>query len=61
MPMIDKPFDCVRLMRQLRDQIDRDVQDMTEEQRREYIRRRAERYWAYLAEKDQHAGTAVSH
>lgn len=59
-PKPEKPFDCVRLMRELRDQIDRDVQEMTEEQQDEYIRRRAERFWARLTEKEQHAGLAVS-
>jgi FixJ family two-component response regulator len=57
----EKPFDSVRLMRELRDQIDRDVQNMTEEQRDEYIRRRAQRFWTQLAEKEQRAGVAVSH
>jgi hypothetical protein len=57
----EKPFDSVRLMRELRDQIDRDVQDMSEEQRDEYIRRRAERFWTQLAEKEQRTGVAASH
>lgn len=39
----EKTFDCVRLMRELRDQINRDVEALTPEQRVEYIRRRAER------------------
>ena len=60
MPITDKPFDCVRLMRQLRDQIDHDVQDMTEDQRREYIRRRAERFWAYLAKQERREPAAAS-
>ena len=61
MPKPEKPFDSVRLMRELRDQIDRDVQNMTEEQRDEYIRRRAERFWIQLSEKEQRTGVAVSH
>jgi hypothetical protein len=61
MPKPEKPFDSVRLMRELRDQIDRDVQDLTEEQRDEYIRRRAERFWTRLAEKEQGTGVAASH
>jgi hypothetical protein len=56
----EKPFDSVRLMRGLRDQIDRDVQSMTEEQRDEYIRRRAQRFWNQVEEKEQRAGVAVS-
>jgi hypothetical protein len=56
----EKSFDSVRLMRELRDQIDRDVQNMTEEQRDEYIRRRAERFWTRLAEKEQRTGVAAS-
>lgn len=39
----ETPIEAVRLMRELRDQIDRDVAGMTPEQRREYIRRSAER------------------
>jgi len=58
MPKPEKPFDCVRLMRELRDQIDRDVQDMTAEQRDEYIRRGAEQFWNRLAEKEQRGGVA---
>lgn len=45
----DKTFDCVRLMRELRDQINRDVETMTPEQRVEYIRGRAERVRKDLA------------
>jgi|GEM_PF-5141826 len=55
------PIDAVSLMRRLRGQIDRDVQNMTEEQRDEYIRDRAERFWTQLAEKEHRAGVAVSH
>ena len=54
-------IDAVGLMRELRDQIDRDVQNMTEEQRDEYIRLRAERLWTRLAEKEQRIGVAASH
>lgn len=61
MPKPEKPFDSVRLMRELRDQIDRDVQNLTEEQRGEYIRRGAERFWARLAEKEHRTGVAASH
>ena len=61
MPKPEKPFDSVRLMRELRDQIDRDVQSMTEERRDEYIRRRAERFWTRLAEKEQRTGATASH
>jgi hypothetical protein len=57
----EKPFDSVRLMRKLRDQIDRDVQNLTEEERGEYIRRRAERFWTELAEKERRTGVAASH
>ena len=57
----EKPFDCVRLMRELRDQIDRDVQNMTPEQRDEYIRRGAEQFWAQLAERQQRAGVTPSY
>ncbi|MFL5384954.1 MAG: hypothetical protein ACJ8GN_20740 [Longimicrobiaceae bacterium] len=53
-------IDAVALMRSLRDQIDRDVQNMAEEQRSEYIRRGAEQFWAQLAEKEQRAGVTVS-
>jgi hypothetical protein len=45
----DKAFDCVRLMRELRDEINREVEPMTSEQRIEYIRRRAERVRKDLA------------
>ncbi|HVG43612.1 MAG TPA: hypothetical protein VM890_02745 [Longimicrobium sp.] len=54
-------IDAVGLMRRLRDQIDRDVQNMTEEQRDAYIRRRAERFWTQVAEKEQGTGVAASH
>ena len=39
----DDPIKAVELMRSLRDGINRDVQDMTPEQRVEYIRLRATR------------------
>jgi hypothetical protein len=39
----EKAFDCVRLMRELRDEINREVEPMTPEQRLEYIRERASR------------------
>lgn len=48
--LAEKPFDCVRMMRELRDRIDRDVEHMTDEQRREYIRERADQFRALLAE-----------
>jgi hypothetical protein len=56
MSKTEKPFDAVALMRRLRDEIDRDVEHMTEEQRREYVHSRAERFWAQLAEKESRAG-----
>lgn len=43
MAKTDKPFDAVRLMRSLREEIDREVEHMSADQRRDYIRRRAER------------------
>jgi len=49
------------MMRELREQIDREVQNMTEEQRDEYIRRRAERFWTRPAEKEQRTWVAASH
>jgi hypothetical protein len=45
----EKAFDCVRLMRELRDGINREVEPMTPEQRVEYIRDRAERVRKDLA------------
>jgi len=45
----EKAFDCVRLMRELRDEINRDVEPMTPEQRLEYIRERANRVRKDLA------------
>lgn len=39
----EKTFDSVRLMRELRDEINRDVESMTSEQRVAYIRQRADR------------------
>lgn len=57
--MLDASFDCVRLMRELRDEIDRDVEHMTKEQRREYIRARAERFRAWAAERESERGPAV--
>ncbi len=40
--MTSKGFDCVRLMRELRDEINRDVEALTPEERIAYIRQRAE-------------------
>jgi hypothetical protein len=45
----EKTFDCVRLMRELRDEINRDIEALTPEQRVEYIRVRAERVRQDLA------------
>jgi hypothetical protein len=45
----EKSFDCVRLMRELRDEINREVEGMTPEQRVDYIRNRAERVRRDLA------------
>jgi hypothetical protein len=45
----EKAFDCVRLMRELRDEINRDVEPMTPEQRLEYIHERANRVRKDLA------------
>jgi hypothetical protein len=45
----EKAFDCVRLMRELRDEINREVEPMTPEQRLEYIRERANRVRKDLA------------
>jgi hypothetical protein len=39
----DKEFDAVRLMRALREEIDRDVAGLSAEAQREYIRARADR------------------
>jgi hypothetical protein len=39
----EKAFDSVRLMRELRDEINRDVEAMTPEERLAYIRQRADR------------------
>jgi hypothetical protein len=39
----DQPIDAVRLMRDLRDQLDREVAELSPEQRRDYIRTSAER------------------
>ncbi|HEX8906680.1 MAG TPA: hypothetical protein VF771_17650 [Longimicrobiaceae bacterium] len=48
MAKTEKEFDAVRLMRSLREEIDREVERLTPEQRREYIRRRADRVRAEL-------------
>lgn len=56
----ETPIDAVRLMRELRDQIDRDVAGMTPEQRREYIRTSAERVRRELA-LPEHASADVPH
>lgn len=47
--MSDKTFDCVRMMRELREGINREVEPLTPEQRVEYIRNRAERVRKDLA------------
>jgi hypothetical protein len=39
----EKEFDAVRLMRELRDEINREVEPMTPEERLAYIRQRADR------------------
>jgi hypothetical protein len=39
----EKEFDSVRLMRELRDEINREVESMTPEERLAYIRQRADR------------------
>jgi hypothetical protein len=39
----EKEFDSVRMMRELRDEINRDVERMTPEERLAYIRQRADR------------------
>jgi uncharacterized protein (DUF2164 family) len=44
----EKAFDCVRLMRELRDELTREVESMTAEQRLEFIRERADRVWKNL-------------
>jgi hypothetical protein len=45
----EKSFDCVRLMRELRDEINREVEPMTSEQRVRYIRNRADQVRQDLA------------
>jgi len=59
MSKIEKPFDAVALMRTLRDEIDRDVEHMTEEQRREYIRARADRFRTWLAGRESAQAATV--
>jgi hypothetical protein len=54
----DLRIDAVALM--LRDQIDRDVENLTEEQRREYLRFRAERFWRELARRSPADASAVT-
>jgi hypothetical protein len=56
----DLQIDAVALMRKLRDQIDRDVENLTEEQRREYIRFRAERFWRELARRSPADASVVA-
>ena len=41
--MSEKPFDCVRMMRELRDDLDRQVAEMTPEERIAFINGNAER------------------
>ena len=36
----EKPFDAVRMMRQIRDEIGKQIRDMTFEQEQRYIRKR---------------------
>jgi hypothetical protein len=45
----DQPIDAVRLMRELRDRLDRDVAELSPEQRRDYIRTSAEQVRRDLA------------
>jgi hypothetical protein len=45
----EKSFDCVRLMRELRDEINREVEPMPAAQRVQYIQQRAERVRKDLA------------
>ena len=59
MSRTEKPFDAVALMRRLRDEIDRDVEHMTEEQRREYIRARADRFRAWLVGRESVQAASV--
>lgn len=39
----EKPFDCVRMMRELRDELSRRIEHMTAEERVEFIDREGER------------------
>jgi len=43
MPKPEKPFDSVRLMREIRDRLDREMAHMTSEERIAFINGRAER------------------
>jgi hypothetical protein len=43
MPKTEKSFDCVRLMRDLRDQLDREMEHMTSDERIAFINQRADR------------------
>jgi len=43
MPKTEKPFDSVRLMRELRDRLNREMEPMTAEERIAFINRRADR------------------
>jgi hypothetical protein len=39
-----KKFDAVKMMREIRDKIDRDIEGMTFEQEKEYFRKASEKY-----------------
>jgi hypothetical protein len=43
MAKTEKPFDSVRMMREIRDRLDREMQHMTSEERIAYINGRADR------------------
>ena len=43
MAKTEKPFDSVRMMREIRDRLDREMEHMTSEERIAYINGRAER------------------
>lgn len=54
--MISKSFDAVKMMRELRDQLSRELQNMTPEEQTRYIREKAA--WSKLArESDQQSNT----
>lgn len=41
---IEKKFDAVKMMRDIRDKIDRELEAMTPEQRKEYYKKRREQF-----------------